>query len=163
MTSIDATQQTTAFGMKTAVISRPEVDSVVTSLQERLPDLKVILTLRDDWALQLGSTIRGHRTGKWHSWLQGVEDDVGSFAIERSLFVDYANICRSVIGRLLDLKRTHEVFCFSYERDILGGGDPEYQRLFDFLDLPRVKIRRLESTQVAPPPEEFGDKHFLLG
>ena len=149
------TKETRVLGCKTAISSPDEALTLVASLRKNLPGMKVILTLRRDIVAQLGSLRRAQATGNWHSWVKP------KLALDRKIRIDKAQLERHAWDylrterELMALKDAHPVFVVSYEEDLLSGDGEVYQRIFDFLGLPRRPVTWLKSDKVAPPPEDY--------
>jgi hypothetical protein len=153
--TIEAGEDTVACGVKTTLSTVQDADLFVTCLQERLPQVRVILTIRSDWPAQFGSLLCAQKTGIWHSWSQGERHVPRSLHVDENAFADYAHECVHLLERLQALKRTHRVLEFSYEDDILAGAPESYPKLFEFVGVRTLPVTWLDSTKVAPPPEQF--------
>lgn len=151
--------QLLACGLKTAISCRDEAMELVRSLQTYFPELKIILTLRNDIVAQFGSLERAKATGKWHSWVKSDNGSAGRLQIDDQRLYAHAADYLQTVRELQRLKETHDVFEVFYEDDILPGDLRVYSRLFDFLDLPQTEITWLKSKKVAPAPEQFIDDY----
>lgn len=141
--------------MKCAITSRKMASDLVNALQASFRDIKVILTIREDFVAQFGSLIRATESGIWHSWVKGTSKPPTLITIDETKFVKYVVETLDIVKELRKLHATHEVYEFIYERDILSNTFDRYYNLFDFLMLPRVPITWLKSRKVAPPPEKY--------
>ena len=163
ITSVGATKDTIAIGMKTAFSSRLQAIEFVRSMQENLRGVKVILTIREDLVAQYGSWLRANMTGQWHSWSKVQVDPNPTLRIETDQFSHYAVECLAVVDELRDLHRTHEVCEVFYENDILVDLDGASHRLFEFLGLPSVEVDWLQRMKkVAPRPEDYIENYEEL-
>jgi len=153
ITSIQKNKKTQYIGVKTSLIyNRGSMDYIKHVLSTYFPDIKIILTIRNDLVAQYGSLIRALKTGKHHSWDKSKKDIKTLISINKYLFMKYLLDCFWFIDNMRDLKKTHDVLEFSYEEDIING---EYKKLFDFLELDYVEINWLTAKKVAPKPEDY--------
>jgi hypothetical protein len=155
ITSLHRGETTRAIGFKTALPFHKEAVDFVNSVQSFFPEIKIIITLRDDIVAQFGSLERAKVTGNWHSWVKPESNLKEKLKLEKNRLYDHAVDYLKTVHELERLKESHEVFEVSYENDILPGNLKVYYQVFRFLGLPEKEITWLRSNKVAPPPEEF--------
>lgn len=145
--------KTTAYGIKSAIGNRQEAIDFCNCVREYFPGVRIILVSREDLVSQHASLLRAEKTGEWHAWEGQKRSAAGTFAIPPEAFTAYATECRHTNAQLRTLKRTHPVMELVYERDIAPG--VQYDKVFEFLGVPVVKVDWLKMTKVAPPAETF--------
>lgn len=160
ITSIQKNEQTIYTGLKTSLnYNRKYIDYIKDVLNSYFPNIKIIITIRNDLVAQYGSWIRAMRTGKHHSWDKSIKEIKTPISINKYLFIKYLFDCFWFIDNMRDLKKTHDVLEFSYENDISNG---RFEKLFDFLELDNVDINWLEAKKVSPKPENYIKNYKLL-
>ena len=155
ITTLEADQNTIASGLKIAVSSPKLASQLVECLQTYMKDITIILTVREDIVAQYGSGLRSRATGQSHSWRKAKGNGDFTVNIAEDKFVSYANEILNVLEVLQKLKSTHQVIEINYEKNILPNMYEAYYKLFEALGLPQVEISWLNSSKVAPPPEEY--------
>ena len=156
-----ATPKVTAWGMKTAISSLTEAKTLIDSLRNGFPGLKIIHTQRDDIVAQYGSLLRAEATGQWHSWSKPIKDPLRTISLLKGKLAQVALQSIEISAALNTLKETHDFFDVSYERDLLPNDMLVFRRLFAFLGVSDVKIDWLNSTKVAPHPQSYIEDYLL--
>lgn len=152
--------QTLALGLKAAIGNHREAIEFCNCLREYLPDVRVVLVVREDLVAQHGSLLRAERSGAWHAWEGQKTVASAPFAIAPKDFEIYALESRKTIAQLRTLHRTHDVLELIYEKDIADG--VRHDRLFEFLALPVAPVTWLKMSKVAPPADTFIDNYAEL-
>ncbi len=164
LASLQADQDTTHLGIKVCAQTVEQANILVQSLTENLPEIKVVLTVRSDLVATYGSLCNARRSGIWHSW-----NDSGRRAGVRKqrrlspfMFSRFAVRSLQIIHILHQLRKTHDVFEFEYER--LLGTSPEtiWEELFSSIGLPTIEPTWLEAKKVMPPPQRFIENYDHL-
>jgi len=159
---INADARTTTLGMKLA-IATPRLARLLTdALRAHFPDLRVILTIRDDLLAQYASLQRAQGLGQWHSYSNKTQANGAKLRLHRYDFVDYLLDGFEILAELRALADSHTTLHFSYERDITAVDPLDYGILFDFLDLPPTTVEWVHSKKMSPPPEEYVENYAVL-
>lgn len=155
LTSLCANENTMAFGAKCTCDRESNARSLVDTLQQHLPDLKIILMVRNDLVAQYGSLRSAERSGIWHSWYEGFKNrKIHTLKIKRWLFIRYVVSCLDTYQVLRELHQTHDVIECVYE-EFLVSQESVYEKLCNFLGIPQIEAMWLDSKKVMPPPEEY--------
>lgn len=153
LTSLRASDEVIALGMKTAVAHFQDAIDIRKALVRHFPGLHLIHVIRTDLAAQYGSLLRAQSTGQWHSWREAKPNQVPfQGMIDTQAFFSYSKKVFSIRHQLKQLKHTHPYFEFSYEEDVVSG---RFQKLFEFIGVKPVEPTWLKSRKVAPPPAEY--------
>lgn len=153
LTSVGATEDTAAIGMKVAIGSATDAIDLANCLREYFPDVRVVLVLREDLAAQYASLLRAEDSGRWHAFAGEPEraDDSTPLRIDPDSFAAYAADAVRCRAQLESLEQTHAVCRFGYERDIVPMSG--FARLFEFLRVPAIPITWLGVRKMSPPTE----------
>ncbi len=155
VTSIAASAETRAFGVKCCVSSPNEAELVVTSAMRTIPDVKMILVVRRDLVAQYASLLRARRSGAWHSWRRADRPPVARVHIRPLLFNRYATNALDTLARLQRAPAAHRVVF----EELVAGKAEGFRKIFDFLDLPDVPVDWELGDKVSPPPEAYIDNY----
>ncbi len=155
ITLLRGSPDTMAYGAKVATNSPRLARVIVETLQDSLPDMKVIIMARRDLVAQYGSLLHMRRSGILHSWYEGFKTlKVRKMRISKWRFLTYCIGIEGMYRTLLDLKATHDVLDVEFE-DLLSNPSVMYARLFQFLGLPAVEPNWVDSKKVLPPPDRY--------
>lgn len=155
MTSIMATDRTTAMGAKCCAQTVEQAHVLVGAMRSHFPDMKVVLTIRKDLVAQYGSLRSARATQAWHSWNAGIDKNrQKKVHINRFLFTRYALRCLESMQVLRQLHESHDVFECDYEK-LLVSRDTVFEEIFRFLGLKPVNITWLKAEKVKPPPDQY--------
>ncbi len=155
ITSITASADQTHRGAKVCARSPDEAAVLVESLRTYLPDMRIILTVRDDLVAQYGSLRKARRSNVWHSWNPGASSERDKkLKMNPWLFRRYALNALEVIRRVRALKESHQVLECSYER-LLTEPDAIYEETFGFLGLEPLPVDWLKARKVNPSPADY--------
>lgn len=152
---LNRTSETTTLGVKSALDTPELARDLVEAVQQHLPDVRVILTVRKDMLAQYASWLRAQKVGRWHARSADIAKIDVKVEVERHAFARYMIEGLQALEVLRELHGTHAVKEFSYERDISVGTLDPYYDLFEFLGLPRREITWLKSKKMSPPVEEY--------
>ena len=100
VTSMAASAETQALGVKCCVSSPEEAEFVVTSAMRRIPGVKMIVVVRRDLVAQYASLLRARRGGAWHSWRDADRPPVAHVHIRPVLFDRYVTNALDTLARL---------------------------------------------------------------
>ena len=152
---INADAHTMALGMKLA-IATPRLACLLTdALRTHLPDVRVILTIREDLVAQYASLERARGLGRWHAYSNKAQAAGEKVELHPQDVADYVLDGLTILTELRSLAETHDTLLFSYERDIDRAVPLASDKLFDFLSLPQVEVDWLRSKKMSPPPQEY--------
>jgi len=155
ITLLRGSPDTMAYGAKVATNSPHLARVIVETLQDSLPDIKVIIMARRDLVAQYGSLLHMRRSGILHSWYDGFKTlKVRKMRISKWRFLTYCISIEGMYRTLQDLKATHDVLDVEFE-DLLSNPRAMYARLFQFLGLPAVEPNWVDSKKVLPPPDRY--------
>jgi hypothetical protein len=155
ITSITATPKTTAIGAKCICMTKSYAQTLLKTLPEFLPDLKVILMVRRDLIAQYGSNIHAERTGLYHSLDKNFENrKIHPVRMKKWAYAGYALKLLTILDILRELHKTHHVLECSYENLLF---DPEefYKRLFRFIEISAEEVNWAQLKKILPSPEEY--------
>lgn len=149
-----------ANGVKVAIGSLGEAEDLAAAMTKyrSLKDVVLIRVERRDLVAQFASLQRAMRSGRWHSFYKTaptVPNPDAPFEISED---DFHYYCKEAIGirtAFDQIASTHAVHEISYEDGIQKSGKAVFQKLFDFLGLPKVDPTWLDSEKVAPPLDKF--------
>jgi hypothetical protein len=120
------------------------------------PDVKVIHVVRDDIVARFGSWVKSRKTGVWKQHEKTTKKrSLPEIELDRYDFAKYAVKSHQVRDVLNELRNTHEVFEVGYEETILKGKLPEYDPLFEFIDVEPIEADWLSDRKLSPPPESY--------
>ncbi len=154
-----ADERTKARGFKVAVNNAREATQLAHALDEYLPDVRLVLTRREDVVAQFGSIVRARETGEWHSWSERGEAGP-RVELDPEELDAYDRECREIDAILRTVGDATRLFEVCYERDILGGTDPG--ALFDFLGVARVDVSWRTTQKTAPDPADYIEDYSAL-
>jgi hypothetical protein len=155
MTSILANDKTTALGAKCCPQTIEQTQALVQSVQKNFPDLKIILSIRDDLVAQYGSLVSARFDGVWHSWHQGADKIKNRRRrLYRPMFDRYVLNALESISLLRQLKQTHPVHEFAYEEQLTDQAGV-FRRIFEFLRVPPVEVTWLRTKKVKDAPDQY--------
>jgi hypothetical protein len=155
VTSIAASAETRALGVKCCVSSPKEAELVVTSAMRTIPGVKMIVVVRRDLVAQYASLLRARRSGAWHSWRHTDRPPVADVHIRPLLFDRYVTNALDTMARLQCAKAAYLVV---YEELVVNKADG-FRGIFDFLALPDVPIDWELGDKVSPVPETYIDNY----
>jgi len=158
VTSIAATAETRALGVKCCVSSPREAELVVTSAMRTIPGVKMILVLRRDLVAQYASLLRARRSGAWHSWRRADRPPAAQVHIRPLLFDRYATNALDTLARLQRAPAAHRVVF----EELIASKAEGFREIFDFLDLPDVPVDWELGEKVSPPPETYIDNYLEM-
>ena len=158
VTSIAASAETRAFGVKCCVSSPREAELVVTSAMRTIPGVKIILVVRRDLVAQYASLLRARRSGAWHSWRRTDRPPAPQVHIRPLLFDRYATNALGTLAQLRCAPAAHQVVF----EELVGGRAEEFRKIFDFLELPDVPVDWELGDKVSPPPEAYIDNYLEM-
>lgn len=158
VTSIAASAETRAFGVKCCVSSPKEAELVVTSTMRTISGAKMIVVVRRDLVAQYASLLRARRSGAWHSWRHTDRPPVAQVHIRPLLFDRYATNALDTLARLQCAPAAYLVV---FEELVVSKADG-FRRIFDFLDLPDVPIDWELGDKVSPLPEAYIDNYHEM-
>ena len=156
VTSIAASADTRAFGVKCCVSSPEEAELVIISATRRIPGVKMIVVLRRDLVAQYASLLRARRSGAWHSWRHTDRPPVAQVHIRPLLFDRYVTNALATLASLQVAPAAHIVV---FEELVASSADG-FRAIFDFLDLPDVPIDWEIGDKVSPLPEAYIDNYL---
>jgi hypothetical protein len=153
--SINETEQTTAYGLKTAV-NKPEAAKIVfDTITQRLDNhIKIIIVERENLTSQYGSIMRAIKSGNWHTWQTNLKQTNAKINADKNRFIEYLIKAIKINSTLKQLKNTNAFITVSYEKDILPNRIENFHKVFDFLELPYPDYD-LPLKKVAPAPEDY--------
>lgn len=155
ITSITATPQTTAIGAKCICMTTSYAQTLVQTLPKYLPDLKVILMVRNDLLAQYGSNIHAERTGIYHSLHKNFENlKILSIHMKKWAYAGYALKLLTILDILRELHKTHRVMECAYE-NLLTDPSEFYKRLFRFIEISDEEVNWAQLKKILPSPEEY--------
>ena len=155
ITSIAASPETRAFGVKCCVSSPKEAELVVTSAMRTLPGVKLIVVIRRDLVAQYASLLRARQGGAWHSWRQTDRPPVAHVHIRPLLFDRYVTNALETLARLQCAPAAHVV---EFE-ELVAGRAEGLRAIFAFLDLADVPVSWELGEKVSPAPEAYVDNY----
>ncbi len=158
VTSMAASAETQALGVKCCVSSPEEAELVVTSAMRRIPGVKMIVVVRRDLVAQYASLLRARRGGAWHSWRDADRPPVAHVHIRPVLFDRYVTNALDTLARLRCEPAAHIVVFEELVADKAEG----FREIFDFLDLPDVPIDWELGDKVSPLPEAYVDNYVEM-
>ncbi len=158
LTQLNKTDQSTAFGLKTAVNTIYSARTVVEAIQKYLPQVKIIYIYRSRLTDQYASLVRAQKTGSWHSWQKDIEHKSPLIRFKKKEFVNYLKQSLEINRLLSTLRQTNDFFEFNYETDILPNKIENYYKLFDFLGIERINLD-IALKKVAKPTSEYVKKY----
>ncbi len=158
VTSIAASAETRAFGVKCCVSSPKEAELVVTSTMRTISGVKMIVVVRRDLVAQYASLLRARRSGAWHSWRHADRPPVAQVHIRPLLFDRYVTNALDTLARLQCAPAAYLVV---FEELVASKADG-FRRIFDFLDLPDVPIDWELGDKVSPLPEAYIDNYHEM-
>ncbi|QNN24894.1 sulfotransferase [Planctomycetales bacterium ZRK34] len=154
-TSILADEHTTHIGAKTCAQTPEQAIVLVNALQNHLPDLKVILTVRSNLVAQYGSLLSARFSGAWHAWNAGAETAKSKqVKFIRPMYIRYLLDCLDTMKTLRTLHASHDVHEVVYEQmseDMQGHFDAMYR----FLGLDPIPLPQQKAKKVKAPPEQY--------
>jgi hypothetical protein len=151
LTSVKATEQTKALGLKTVIKDADRANQFVESVKKNLPGIKIILTYRNDFVAQYASLKRAQSTGKWHSWQKHKTKDI-MITINQETYEKYLLNCLSALDVVQQLKQTHDFLIFDYEMDLMNQN---FRKLFDFVGVSNLPVEWMYAEKVSPMPEKY--------
>jgi len=155
ITTITAEPGHTHRGAKVCARSPAEALILVEALRAYLPEVRAILTIRDDLVAQYGSLRKARRSNVWHSWNPGAAAERNrKLKLNGWLFRRYAINTLEVIQTLRTLAESHQVLECSFER-LQTEANAIYQEAFSFLDLEPHPVSWLNARKVNPPPADY--------
>jgi hypothetical protein len=155
VTSIAASAETRALGVKCCVSSPKDAELVVTSATRTIPGVKLIVVVRRDLVAQYASLLRARRGGAWHSWRHPDRPPVAHVHIRPLLFERYVTNALDTLAILRCEPGAHIVV---FEELVAGKADG-FREIFDFLDLPDVAIDWELGDKVSPLPAAYIDNY----
>lgn len=158
ITSIAASSETRAFGVKCCVSSPEEAELVVNSAMRTLPRVKIIVVVRRDLVAQYASLLRARRGGAWHSWRQTDRPPVAQVHIRPLLFDRYVTNALDTLARLQVVPGSHRVVF----EELLASKVNRFSEIFGFLDLPDVPVDWELGDKVSPPPAAYIDNYVEM-
>lgn len=158
VTSIEASAETRAFGVKCCVSSPKEAELVVTSTMRTIPSVKIIVVVRRDLVAQYASLLRAHRTGAWHSWRDTDRPPVAQVHIRPLLFDRYVT---NALDTMAKLQCAPAAYLVVFEELVVSMVDG-FRGIFDFLALPDVPIDWELGDKVSPVPEAYIDNYHEM-
>jgi Sulfotransferase family len=158
VTSIAASAETRAFGVKCCVSSPKEAELVVTSTMRTISGVKMIVVVRRDLVAQYASLLRARRSGAWHSWRHADRPPVAQVHIRPLLFDRYVTNALDTLARLQCAPAAYLVI---FEELVVSKADG-FRRIFDFLDLPDIPIDWELGDKVSPLPEAYIDNYHEM-
>jgi hypothetical protein len=158
VTSIAASAESRAFGVKCCVSSPKEADLVVTSAMRTIPGVRMILVVRRDLVAQYASLLRARRSGGWHSWRRTDRPPVAQVHIRPLLFDRYATNALDTLARLQCAPAAHRVVF----EELVASQAEGFSEIFDFLDLPDVPVDWEVGDKVSPLPEAYIDNYLAM-
>ena len=144
---------TRTHGLKVAIGDHRSSLVLGNALREYLPEVKLIVTIRDDLVAQFGSFVRARKTGTWHIQSSSDRRATEMIRIDPSEFSEYATRCLDAIDQLRFYTKYFDVFEVSYERDILDGTD--WSDVFQFLGIDPIPVTWNTMAKVTPKPEAY--------
>jgi len=151
----EADAKTTHCGIKVCAQSPWQADVIVDALRRYMPEMKVILTIREDLVAQYASLRKAMSSKIWHSWsLNADRERERTIHLKPWSFRRYARKCLYVMSTLGQLKESHETYECNYE-DLLSDPNRIYGELFDRLGLPQVEVTWQTSRKLNPSPSQY--------
>ena len=150
ITSVRATEQTKAIGLKTVVKNEEGANQFIESVKKNLQGIKIIFTYRQDFVAQYGSLKKAQITGIWHSWQKKTSDI--RITIKQEAYEKYLLDCLAALDIIRDLNDTHDLLVFEYEKDLVTGN---YKTLFDFVEVSNLPVNWMYTAKVSPEPEVY--------
>ena len=148
-------EEPSARGMKCAFGLPRDAEVIVDTLQQYLPEVRIVHVIRRNAAAQFVSLRRAERTGVWHREGEGKEEDAVQFCVDPYNFTDYA-IGALDIREIMDgLRDTHDVLEISYENNILDGDITSHKALFEFIGVPYQRASWVGERKLSPSPREY--------
>jgi hypothetical protein len=151
LASINANHSTRANGMKIAFSDWKKAELFVNTLNKYFPKIKIIWVKRDNLLSQYGSFKKAQKTGQHHSWIKP-KKDLKKLYLNPLLFKKYLIECFKIYEQFEKLDSVHDVYIYSYEKDIMNNN---YNELFEFLSLPKLEPKWLNSKKVSPKPSKY--------
>jgi hypothetical protein len=158
VTSIAASAETRAYGVKCCVSSPEEAELILTCTARAIPGVKIILVVRRDLVAQYGSLLRARRGGAWHSWRRTERPPVAHVHIRPLLFDRYVTNALDTLARF---QSTPGVRVVVFEELVASKADG-FREIFDFLDLPDVAVGWELGDKVSPSPEAYIDNYLEM-
>ncbi len=154
LATLNMNSETKAAGIKCAVGTIEAADIFVARIKKSFPDVKIILTIREDVLAQFGSLKRAKKTKQFHSWVKSKARSPTKISIDKGIYSHYLLTNIKIIEVLRSLRQTNDFLEVSYEKDILPGLGYSH-KLYEFIELDYVEPTWVNSKKVAPAPGDF--------
>jgi hypothetical protein len=155
ITSVDASAETRALGLKVCPATPWEGKLLVNALRANFSDVKIVLIDREDLVAQFGSLTQARRTGVWHSWYPSAgKAEVAPRKLSRWMFSRYALQCLDTMRVLRSLEQSHQVFVCKYDA-LVADDVATYRSIFGFVGLADLPITWFQAKKVMPAPQRY--------
>lgn len=150
---INKTPKTSAFGLKIAVWDSMITHKVVESIQNNFPEIKIIITRRNDIVAQYASGIRAKKTGNWHSWKKSKYSNKKKvITLNKLKYENYLVENLKIAEHLNKLKLTHSTLEFSFEKDLCNN---IYPKLFKHIEVQNLTPTWFKSKKVSSNASDY--------
>ena len=153
LTSLAGKENIMARGLHSVLGSPSEAETVVRSIQNNYPGVKIILISRLNIIARLASHSLAKKNGVWVRWESGTASE--EISIGERMDPDFLSSSIRSIDILHQLRDTHDVLDCIYEYDIENDSAEFLHRAFDFLGVPQADLSWPLTQKIAPPPHLF--------